>query len=199
LASHSAIHAKINGEHVCFSEEYDRFKLLCRNFLPIHSVIFNRQLISMGCCFDQTLELYEDWDFFIQLSMLTDIIDIDAVTGFYNPGSSGAWDNDGKVDYYTKLIHSKWKKQLSNDNYHIFLKNVDELISSKEAIVCEKNSMIAEIDKLKYEINKLDKDLSSKVFENESIKKSYSWIITSPLRLFFSYILVFYTYIYKKK
>src|SRR5208283_1665853 len=38
------------------------------NLIPAISVLFHRHVIELGCRFDENLETYEDWDFWLQLS-----------------------------------------------------------------------------------------------------------------------------------
>jgi len=67
-----------------FQHEFDKQLLRTGNFLPIHSVLFSRELIDQGIRFDTSLDLYEDWDFWLQLSAITPFYHIDVLGGFYN-------------------------------------------------------------------------------------------------------------------
>ncbi len=55
-----------------FNQPYDPVRLLVENYLPMHSVLFSRRLVGDRLRFDESLDVYEDWDFWIQLSALTD-------------------------------------------------------------------------------------------------------------------------------
>ena len=82
-----------------FNQPYDRQRLLVENYLPIHAVLFARALVGESLCFDDTLEVYEDWDFWVQLSALTPLIHVDRVTAVYRiqEGSGFGLHRDGEL------------------------------------------------------------------------------------------------------
>lgn len=69
-----------------FDRDFDRAVLMRDNFLPIHAVLFSRKLLEEGCRFDPTLNIYEDWDFWLQVAQFTDFTHLDATTAFYRDG-----------------------------------------------------------------------------------------------------------------
>jgi tetratricopeptide (TPR) repeat protein len=42
-----------------------------RNYIHLSASVFARELVAAGCRFDESLEILEDWDFFIQLAQHT--------------------------------------------------------------------------------------------------------------------------------
>ncbi|MCA0242580.1 MAG: glycosyltransferase [Proteobacteria bacterium] len=71
-------------------QAFDRHRLWGRNFLPIHAVLFERSLLAQGVRVDESLAVYEDWDFWTQLSRHTDFLHVDRTTCCYrNAGQSG--------------------------------------------------------------------------------------------------------------
>ena len=69
-----------------FRQDYDPALLLRDNFIPIHSVLFRRELFDRGCRFDTAFVIYEDWDFWLQVSEHTAFRFIDDTTAFYRAG-----------------------------------------------------------------------------------------------------------------
>ncbi len=63
-----------------FNREFDPAGLLAGNYIPIHAVLFRRDFVDQGCRFDEGLDLYEDWDFWLQLSMLARFHHLDQIT-----------------------------------------------------------------------------------------------------------------------
>lgn len=53
-----------------FALDFDPVRLQLENFLPIHAVLFRREVAeqSPACRFDTGLQLFEDWDFWLQLA-----------------------------------------------------------------------------------------------------------------------------------
>ncbi|MBP9713228.1 MAG: glycosyltransferase [Sterolibacterium sp.] len=71
-----------------FSQEtlayaYDEARLLAGNLIPIHAALFSRDLRDGGCRFDENFELYEDWDFWLQVTRLTPFLFVDGVSAIY--------------------------------------------------------------------------------------------------------------------
>lgn len=74
-----------------FGHAYSAAQLLVGNFLPIHAVLFSRELVEAGCLFDTALVTYEDWDFWLQVAQHTGFASTGDVTAIYRPflGDSG--------------------------------------------------------------------------------------------------------------
>ena len=69
-----------------FDTPFDEPKLRRDNFIPIHSALFRRELYTSGCLFDESLEIFEDWDFWLQIAQRTQFLHINATTAFYRDG-----------------------------------------------------------------------------------------------------------------
>jgi LmbE family N-acetylglucosaminyl deacetylase/glycosyltransferase involved in cell wall biosynthesis len=50
-----------------YAEEFDPLRLAISNFIPIHALLFRRAVLARGARFDESLPVYEDWDFWLQL------------------------------------------------------------------------------------------------------------------------------------
>jgi lipopolysaccharide biosynthesis protein len=66
-----------------FDTPFDALQILVGNFIPIHAVLFLRDLLELGCRLDESLDLYEDWNFWIQLSGHGDFLKIDGQSAVY--------------------------------------------------------------------------------------------------------------------
>jgi hypothetical protein len=75
-----------------FGGPFSREMLLRSNYLAIHSVLFSRALVAAGCRFDESLAVFEDWDFWLQLAQRTDFAFTGRPTALYRAaeGQSGA-------------------------------------------------------------------------------------------------------------
>jgi len=69
-----------------FARDFDIAFLRRDNFMPIHSVLFRRQALTAGCRVDESLDIYEDWDFWLQVAKLGSIHHVDKITAFYRAG-----------------------------------------------------------------------------------------------------------------
>lgn len=74
-----------------YDHVYSRAQLLVGNLLPIHAVLFSREMVDAGCRFDTTLDTYEDWDFWLQIAQRTAFAPTGGVTAVYRSflGDSG--------------------------------------------------------------------------------------------------------------
>ncbi|NEV62566.1 glycosyltransferase [Thiorhodococcus minor] len=99
-----------------FNEPYDPLRLLIENYLPIHAVLFARDLVGASLRFDETLDVYEDWDFWIQLSALTPLAHVDQVSAVYRIASEsgfGLRQQDQAIDPGLARIFGKWRSRWS--------------------------------------------------------------------------------------
>ncbi len=113
-----------DGQQVGVYEQrqaFDRYRLWGRNFLPIHAVLFERSLLAQGCRVDESLEVYEDWDFWTQLSQHTDFLHVDQTTCCYrNAGQSGfgAVPAEDVVRVGMARYFDKWRLRWSGADWH---------------------------------------------------------------------------------
>lgn len=68
--------------------------LMAWNHLPIHAVLFHRSLIVEGCRFDEDLDAYEDWDFWLQVAAKTGYERVEGVSAVYRVGLRPQADNE---------------------------------------------------------------------------------------------------------
>jgi glycosyltransferase involved in cell wall biosynthesis/LmbE family N-acetylglucosaminyl deacetylase len=66
-----------------FNDPFDPLRLAYNNFMPIHSVLFKKTAIERGCAFDESLDLYEDWHFWLQLAQLGTFTHVNEITAKY--------------------------------------------------------------------------------------------------------------------
>jgi glycosyltransferase involved in cell wall biosynthesis/LmbE family N-acetylglucosaminyl deacetylase len=75
---------------VPLNEPFNKGRLRGGNYIPIHAVLFARDLVAQGVRFDELFEVYEDWDFLLQLSQFSDFIHVNRVSAYYRAsGTSG--------------------------------------------------------------------------------------------------------------
>jgi glycosyltransferase involved in cell wall biosynthesis len=99
-----------------FNQPYDPVRLLVENYLPIHAVLFSRCLLGETLRFDETLNIYEDWDFWIQLSALTDLVHVDQVSAVYRIAQDsgfGLRPADPMLDTGLATLFAKWRSRWS--------------------------------------------------------------------------------------
>ena len=85
-----------------------------RNYIALSSALFRRDLVADGCRFDESLDVLEDWDFFIQLAQRTPFTFVPVATLRWNAeaGTSGAAggrnQDDARFAASRDRIYAKW-------------------------------------------------------------------------------------------
>ncbi|MFO1372872.1 MAG: hypothetical protein U1F42_10970 [Candidatus Competibacteraceae bacterium] len=78
----------------------------------MHAVLFERGWRKRGCRFDESLALYEDWDFWLQLAQHSEFLHVDQVTACYhNFGHSGfgLQADTAKIAAGRAALFDKWR------------------------------------------------------------------------------------------
>lgn len=95
-------------------QPWSRMRLFERNFIHLSSALVARRLIAAGCRFDETLDVLEDWDFFLQLAQRTPFHFVPLQTFQWNAdaGNSGAGGganrDDTRFAVFRDRVYAKW-------------------------------------------------------------------------------------------
>lgn len=101
-----------------FDLPFDHTRLRAGNLTPIHAVLFNRQLVLQGCRFDEALDRYEDWDFWLQVSEQTVMAHMPGVSAVYQiHDSSGVHEESGPRAPSTQAVYEKWSPRWSEETW----------------------------------------------------------------------------------
>lgn len=94
-----------------FAQPYARNELIYGNFLPIHSVLFNRCVVDDGARFDSVFDLYEDWDFWLQVEQRGRFDRVPGVSAAYVVGGAsgeGVAVEAERAQRATDALFAKW-------------------------------------------------------------------------------------------
>lgn len=102
-----------NSRDETFGVDFDQTRLLSGNFIPIHSCLFRWTAQTQYLRMDETLDLYEDWDFWMQLSMHGGFIFSPLPTAIYRLGSGSGfgvdgWGSEVAAKAYARVL-AKWR------------------------------------------------------------------------------------------
>jgi LmbE family N-acetylglucosaminyl deacetylase/glycosyltransferase involved in cell wall biosynthesis len=170
--------------------DFNLNKLLWVNQFPIHSVLFRRKPIQHKCSFDDAFDIYEDWDFMIQVALLGDFIHHDEVSGIYIKNNLSGVDDEEKIHKYRTQIYDKWKSKLSGNQYIGFLDYLSALnLPEKEYYEKKYNEEQHKLREIQQKLNEeqqkfktLHLKLKKEQNLNVAITNSLSWRITEPFR-----------------
>lgn len=134
-----------------FDLPFDAVRLLAGNLTPIHAVLFSARLRELGCRFDESLDRYEDWDFWIQVARHTLPVHVPGVSAVYRiHPSSGVHEDAGTQGSASGRIHAKWigrctPQQLgalmsrvwSHDELSLRLSQAETSAAAREALLAQ--------------------------------------------------------------
>ena len=154
-----------------FTSTYDKTELMINNYIPIHAILLNRKILEHSVMFDKTFEVYEDWDFLLQLNQHSDFFFTGKVTAYYSlHGSSGASPFNQnqiaeKMTAHRIAIYHKWRSYWAKQCLDQVTQYLFNMITDRDKTIEQNQIEIQKLITLKHEI------LNSK-----------SWKITYPIR-----------------
>ncbi|MDX1491940.1 MAG: glycosyltransferase [Pseudohongiellaceae bacterium] len=156
-----------------FRQDFDAAVLRRDNFIPIHSALFRRELVECGCRFDESLDIFEDWDFWLQISQHAGFFHLDEMTAFYRDGgeSNTATKDSGSrfkagnpISAGRALLFKKWFKvwsgQQINESFGSLDKEaeIDTLQQTAKSLNDELVAVYEQNKKLNTELEELTQD-----------------------------------------
>lgn len=144
-----------------FNDPYDPIRLLVENYIPMHAVLFDRRLFGPSLRFDESLPVYEDWDFWVQLSQLTPLHHVDRITAVYRisqTGGFGVRSADPAIATGTRLFFNKWRSRWTPDQFLALIEYqkrrvmLAEEAQQRHAAASKDNVLVAKLDLLETEL-----------------------------------------------
>jgi len=210
----SAVHSNVrvvgapgNFEGYVFREKFDPVRMMADNCVPIHSALFERRLFEAGCLFDERLSVYEDWDFWLQISRHTTFAHIDEIGAYRSAAGTsevGPHGTDDARKLARELVFDKWKQIWSGREINALLAQKDFLNATKVhdlertlQMLKEQNSEQIEVQQSQHQAlaqqKCLTESLNQKLLQSElqtaelkcsrdELLASRSWRMTAPLR-----------------
>jgi len=120
-----------------FDSPFSYSRLLAENYIPIHAALFRRVAWEQGCRFDESFDLHEDWDFWIQLMHLADFVHCPGVSATYVLGKegSGIWQKQDDIRDSMQRVYEKWWKSWTASGTLTYLQSLrGELLSSHKQL-----------------------------------------------------------------
>lgn len=182
----------------------DAVWLMTNILVPLHAMLFDICLVQAGCRFDETLHLYEDWDFQLQVAQHTGFSRTDRVGGSFLAAENGRGVGHGIVEVKNpgrEHIYAKWKAIWTGEKVSALLSHTESAMDALEQSLRAQNETLnSVIKKFEMELEFEQKRFLGLVSSNESLQRglaesesssarliaeihsSSSWRITAPLR-----------------
>ncbi len=188
--------------------------LLLGNYIPLNSLLFHREVFETVGFFDNTLELFEDWDFLIRVSSRYDFSCVDKVTAEYrlikniDQIASESHGLEREENAYFNVIKKHFSKITSQVLYRNFLHRAGlrwELAIARSEYAELENKLLLVQHKLEEYVNK-NKELENQLKELENqlkelenqlkekekllneILSSFSWVLICKARAFMEFL-----------
>ncbi len=106
-----------DGSALPLGQPFAMAQLYERNFIHLSMALFSRDLVALGCRFDESLEMLQDWDFFLQCAQHTRFHCEPRVTFEWRAdigtAGTGAGPNqdDARFAAFRDRIYAKWALQ----------------------------------------------------------------------------------------
>lgn len=83
--------------------DYNQDRLYQMNFIPIMTALFSKELLQKSGLMDESLDVFEDWDLWIRMSLHTDFIHLPKITAEYRIIGDRSYDYlAGQIKIYEK-------------------------------------------------------------------------------------------------
>ncbi|HSQ81474.1 MAG TPA: glycosyltransferase [Casimicrobiaceae bacterium] len=113
----SALARLSDGSTLPLGQPFALHQLYERNFIHLSMALFSRELVALGCRFDESLEILQDWDFFLQCAQHTRFhfepratFEWRADIGTAGTGA-GANRDDARFAAFRDRIYAKWAQR----------------------------------------------------------------------------------------
>ncbi|MFQ3574301.1 MAG: glycosyltransferase [Thermodesulfovibrionales bacterium] len=140
-----------------FGRQFSFDDLLLNNYIPINSLLLEADLLR-NFMFDETFELYEDWDLLIRLATVCKFYYVDEITAAYIIGETGQIAYNPPFEEKKKAIlkiYSKHREKITAEN--IFFLNETVHLRDKE------------IEQAKRELEEVKRERESFIIQNKTL------------------------------
>jgi glycosyltransferase involved in cell wall biosynthesis len=123
------------GQGLEFNRPFDPAALRAGNTIPIHAALFRRRAVEDGCRFDESLDVFEDWDFWLQLSARGPFAHVDRVTAVYRLGGTsraGLEADEATTRQGRARVYEKWRLRWSGTEVTAMVEVLNEKIRARE-------------------------------------------------------------------
>ncbi len=140
------------------SYDFDFSFLLFSNYIPLICTFFHRDIFRTIGNFDESFELYEDWDFLIRVGIMYGFKHIRKITTIYNKWSFNkqitqvSIGKNFEVDgFYYKKIINKYKERYTPDALYKIYDFHNHMSSKLKVAIIERERLEAERERLEAE------------------------------------------------
>lgn len=161
---------------------FDRIRQLAGNYTPIHAVMFRRALLARGLRFDEALDHYEDWDFWLQVAACGPLAHLPGVSAAYRIHTSSGVHEAQAMHLASRRIYAKWQSLYGAGEIAGLMERVwlalelqPQLDATRQALDDTRRA----VEKSQADVRQLQAALEQ---QRADFTGSMSWKVTAPLR-----------------
>lgn len=170
-----------------YNDPFNEARLFYENYIPINGLLFKSGVCNGAspCRFDENLDLFEDWDFWLQLLQHGNFIHHNGITAIYrihDKGGEGVKADSNKSLEALDYILNKWRNlwtstQLRGMVAHTRLLN--KLLGEHQALLHDCN---AELINLTWQNKSNQGELESLKLDLENLKKTTNFLVDNLMK-----------------
>jgi len=163
-----------NAKKHLFSKDFSYDDLIIGNYIPLMSLLFKANFLN-SLKFDESFDLYEDWDMLIRAGALTPFHFINKVTAVYNQWSDSqiAFKSpQEKIRQETLKLYKKHRDKMPLE----LIFNLREENARKDKVIAEQEEYIGNIETRIHDIEKTLKEKNSYI---QTIHSGRGWRLLS--------------------
>jgi glycosyltransferase involved in cell wall biosynthesis/LmbE family N-acetylglucosaminyl deacetylase len=142
-----------------FNDAFNVARLRSGNYIPINAVMFMRSLAESQCVrFDESLVVYEDWDFLLQLSQGVAFTHVPGVSAYYRTSGTshvGLLSDATAKRLARAKVFEKWKSHWSGEQFdeiviaanQLATEALDQTCFKLRSVVEEKTLIVAALER----------------------------------------------------
>lgn len=150
------------------SHDFSYEDLLVGNYIPLNTLLFSGELLRKVGGFDETFDLYEDWDLLIRIGSVSPFSHIPKVTSIYNQ-----WNGSLQIAQScdTAVMQDAFARILNKHHEKISPEVILNLKHKQERLVSELKAALDRYDK---NVSDLNGELSQRIAELSLVKGELS-------------------------
>lgn len=177
-----------------FAEEFDRIRLCTENYLPIHAVLFRSSVVAAGLRFDNSLEVCEDWDFWLQVAERGDFVfnaQFGATYRIDERYGSNVWSDPARTREVMTAIYRKWLPKwpaeilwgvMDYARSRPVMMQAEQQLRSAGYSVANLSELVDAVVRARQDLASARQEATQARQDREAIYASFSWQCTKPLR-----------------
>jgi glycosyltransferase involved in cell wall biosynthesis len=157
---------------------YSSGALRSGNYIPVHAALFRHSVVDRGLRFDEDLDEYEDWDFWLHLSREGAFVHVDQISACYRSGGGsgvGVEADSRRQTAGRERIYAKWRALWTAAELNEMGEERNLQATRLHALILQDKETAATLAEREERIQTLEGQLVA-------IAQSWSIALTKPLR-----------------